>query len=201
VLYGAYVVCCISPPGWWVGELSAQTPRVNNPRQNKNHLAQHPNHTKRLSVRCCMWCVFRVACHLRAAGLPSEDQPTNNPTNATTQPKLHNTHTIHNACRCIVVCGVCCVLRVASELLGCRAKPHEQTTQGHNTTNITQHPNHTKRMSIRCCMWCVCCVLHVASGLLRCRAKPHKQPTQGNITINIAQHPNHTKRLSIRCCM
>jgi hypothetical protein len=146
-----------------VGGLSAQTNPTSKqpkPKTQPTLLTQHPNHTKRLSVQCCMWCVFRVACLLRAVGLPCENQPTNNPTNATTQPTSRNTHTIHNACRCIDVCGVCCVMHVASRLLGCRAKPHEQTTQGNNATNTTQHPNHTKRLSVRCwmrCAWRVAC--------------------------------------------
>jgi hypothetical protein len=88
-----------------------------------------------------------------------------------------------------LVCGVCCVLRVASGLLGCQAKPHEQTTQGNNTTNITQHPNHTKRLSIQCCMWCV---LRVACRL-RVVALPGETPQATNPRQQNNQHCTRPK--------
>jgi hypothetical protein len=82
---------------------------------------------------------------------------------AKTQSTLQDTQTIRNHCRFRVVCGrdVCSVLRVASGLLGCRAKTDQQTTQPmqqHNQHYTTQHPHHTQRLSMHCCMWCVLCV-------------------------------------------
>jgi hypothetical protein len=134
-----------------VGGLSAQTPRANSPRQKHNQPYKTPKPYETtvgsvlyVVVMCVPCCVSPPGCS--AAGRkPTNKQP--NQCNNTTNITQHNTHTIHNACRCIVVCGVCCVLRVACGLLGCRAKPHAQTTQGNNATNITQHPNHTKRLS------------------------------------------------------
>ena len=115
-----------------VAGLSGETPRANNARQqhNQHYTTPKPYETPVDSVLY----VVCVACCMSPPGCCTAGRnPTSNQPKATKQSTLHKTQTIRNACRFGVVCGVCCVLRVASGLLGCRAKTHEQTTQGNET--------------------------------------------------------------------
>jgi hypothetical protein len=239
---GVCVPCCVSLPGCWA---AGRKPTNKQPNQcnNTTNITQHPHHTQRLSMHCCMWCVLCVACHLRVAGLSGETprannarqqrnqhyttpkpyetpvdsvlyvacvaccmwpprccaaglSPTSTQPSATKQSTLRNTRTIRNACRFGVVCDECCVLRVASGLLGRRVKTNEQTTQCDNTTNITQHPNHTKRLSIRCCMRCVlriACRLWVAG-----QSAPNPTSKQPKATKQPTLHNTRTIRKACR---
>jgi hypothetical protein len=193
------VPCCVSPPGCWAAK---RRPTNKQPNQcnNTTKITQHPHHTQRLSMHCCMWCVLCVACRLRVTGLSGEAPRANNArpqhNQHYTTPKPYETH-VDSVLYVVCVLRVACRLRVVA-LPG--ETPQATNPRQHNNQHCTtSKPYETPVDSVLYVMFAVCCM--DASGLLGRRVKTNEQTTQCDNTTNITQHPNHTKRLSIRCCM
>jgi hypothetical protein len=73
-------VCCVLHVASGLLGCRPQTnPTGKQPKATKQPtLHNTENHAKRPSDQCCMWCVFRVACRLRVAGLSGENPGANN---------------------------------------------------------------------------------------------------------------------------